>query len=181
MPTEPGIRKIGCPAFRIAPFPPGGIPVAEVFVSCRFCPAGGWGWGVRCVRCVCASGGGRAACCDALAAALRPGPAGCSEGQGGFSNKNAIFLPTCLQVRKFCLPLHSQWKRNAFRFLRRRGASLVADQEIGTAVVEVADGFSRNGAIAQLVEQRTENPCVPGSIPGGTTSKAEYSIWISGL
>ena len=26
-----------------------------------------------------------------------------------------------------------------------------------------------NGALAQLVEQRTENPCVPGSIPGGTT------------
>ena len=25
------------------------------------------------------------------------------------------------------------------------------------------------GALAQLVEQRTENPCVPGSIPGGTT------------
>jgi hypothetical protein len=24
-----------------------------------------------------------------------------------------------------------------------------------------------------LVEQRTENPCVPGSIPGGTTIKAE--------
>jgi hypothetical protein len=29
----------------------------------------------------------------------------------------------------------------------------------------------RDGAIAQLVEQRTENPCVPGSIPGGTTFK----------
>ena len=28
-----------------------------------------------------------------------------------------------------------------------------------------------HGAIAQLVEQRTENPCVPGSIPGGTTVK----------
>ncbi len=27
----------------------------------------------------------------------------------------------------------------------------------------------QNGTIAQLVEQRTENPCVPGSIPGGTT------------
>ena len=26
-----------------------------------------------------------------------------------------------------------------------------------------------NGTLAQLVEQRTENPCVPGSIPGGTT------------
>ena len=29
------------------------------------------------------------------------------------------------------------------------------------------------GAIAQLVEQRTENPCVPGSIPGGTTIHEE--------
>ena len=29
-----------------------------------------------------------------------------------------------------------------------------------------------DGAIAQLVEQRTENPCVPGSIPGGTTWKS---------
>ena len=27
----------------------------------------------------------------------------------------------------------------------------------------------KNGAIAQLVEQRTENPCVPSSILGGTT------------
>ena len=28
-----------------------------------------------------------------------------------------------------------------------------------------------HGALAQLVEQWTENPCVPGSIPGGTTEK----------
>ena len=34
-----------------------------------------------------------------------------------------------------------------------------------------ADLVIINGAIAQLVEQRTENPCVPGSIPGGTTKK----------
>ena len=26
-----------------------------------------------------------------------------------------------------------------------------------------------NGALAQVVEQWTENPCVPGSTPGGTT------------
>ena len=32
-----------------------------------------------------------------------------------------------------------------------------------------------DGAIAQLVEQRTENPCVPGSIPGGTTCKKRSS------
>ena len=29
----------------------------------------------------------------------------------------------------------------------------------------------QKGAIAQLVEQRTENPCVTGSIPVGTTQK----------
>ena len=33
------------------------------------------------------------------------------------------------------------------------------------------------GTLAQLVEQRTENPCVPGSIPGGTTQKAPKSLW----
>ena len=33
-----------------------------------------------------------------------------------------------------------------------------------------------NGAIAQLVEQRTENPCVPGSIPGGTTLKNDVIL-----
>ena len=33
-----------------------------------------------------------------------------------------------------------------------------------------------NGAIAQLVEQRTENPCVPGSIPGGTTLRKSKSL-----
>ncbi len=27
-----------------------------------------------------------------------------------------------------------------------------------------------NGAVAQLVEQRTENPCVAGSIPAHTTT-----------
>ena len=32
-----------------------------------------------------------------------------------------------------------------------------------------------HGAIAQLVEQRTENPCVAGSIPAGTTSKIKIS------
>ena len=33
---------------------------------------------------------------------------------------------------------------------------------------------NQQGAIAQLVEQRTENPCVPGSIPGGTTLKESF-------
>ncbi len=32
------------------------------------------------------------------------------------------------------------------------------------------------GTLAQLVEQRTENPCVPGSIPGGTTIKAQLNV-----
>ncbi len=33
------------------------------------------------------------------------------------------------------------------------------------------------GALAQLVEQRTENPCVPGSIPGGTTIKTRTNLF----
>ena len=37
---------------------------------------------------------------------------------------------------------------------------------------------NKQGAIAQLVEQRTENPCVPGSIPGGTTKKIANSLII---
>ena len=38
----------------------------------------------------------------------------------------------------------------------------------------------KQGAIAQSVEQRTENPCVPGSIPGGTTSKTQkQKSWFS--
>ena len=36
-----------------------------------------------------------------------------------------------------------------------------------------APANKKQGAIAQLVEQRTENPCVPGSIPGGTTQDSE--------
>ena len=37
---------------------------------------------------------------------------------------------------------------------------------------------NKQGALAQLVEHRTENPCVPGSIPGGTTyrEKLRYSL-----
>ena len=41
--------------------------------------------------------------------------------------------------------------------------------------------LSKNGTIAQLVEQRTENPCVPGSIPGGTTYKTKTQLIINQL
>ena len=43
-------------------------------------------------------------------------------------------------------------------------------------VIETTIQKLHDGAIAQLVEQRTENPCVPGSIPGGTTFK-RLQIW----
>ena len=39
------------------------------------------------------------------------------------------------------------------------------------AIPNESEGVLQNGVIAQLVEQRTENPCVPGSIPGDTTQK----------
>ena len=37
--------------------------------------------------------------------------------------------------------------------------------------------FRLYGAIAQLVEQRTENPCVTGSIPVGTTKKTAHAVF----
>ena len=40
--------------------------------------------------------------------------------------------------------------------------------KIGTLALTL-HSQNNNGAIAQLVEQRTENPCVTGSIPVGTT------------
>ncbi len=39
----------------------------------------------------------------------------------------------------------------------------------------------KGGAIAQSVEQWTENPCVPGSIPGGTTASNHRPLKISDL
>ena len=44
-------------------------------------------------------------------------------------------------------------------------------QSFGRTVLRFIFAFRKAGAIAQSVEQRTENPCVPGSIPGGTTLK----------
>ena len=46
-----------------------------------------------------------------------------------------------------------------------------------SAFRETLDVWSRerDGTIAQLVEQRTENPCVTGSIPVGTTTKKEIA------
>ena len=32
---------------------------------------------------------------------------------------------------------------------------------------------AQHGTLAQMVEQWTENPCVPGSIPGGTTKPTQ--------
>ena len=46
--------------------------------------------------------------------------------------------------------------------------------------ITFADVFRMKGKtsaeVAQLVEQRTENPCVPGSIPGGTTFKKRETM-----
>ena len=45
-----------------------------------------------------------------------------------------------------------------------------------TRLLYVGGAANRNGVIAQLVEQRTENPCVPGSIPGDTTENKTQVI-----
>ena len=41
--------------------------------------------------------------------------------------------------------------------------------------------FRKEGAVAQLVEQRTENPCVGGSIPSRTTELKDNTLFTSWL
>ena len=54
---------------------------------------------------------------------------------------------------------------NANKYLKNVARAIVESDFISI----FAPSNEKHGAIAQLVEQRTENPCVPGSIPGGTT------------
>ena len=57
-------------------------------------------------------------------------------------------------------------------FLKKLAKCLVERNNSTTfALAKKKSSFLTVGAIAQMVEQRTENPCVPGSIPGGTTKK----------
>ena len=53
--------------------------------------------------------------------------------------------------------------------LNCRTGNRTTSSNLVASAVRVAKTY--DGAIAQLVEQRTENPCVPGSIPGGTTKR----------
>ena len=53
--------------------------------------------------------------------------------------------------------------------LNCRTGNRTTSSNLVASAVRVAKTY--DGAIAQLVEQRTEDPCVPGSIPGGTTEK----------
>ena len=83
-------------------------------------------------------------------------------------------------IKKSLKNLHISKKSSTFAlaFVRR-------------AIFALSDGgrFSRltgtpPGAIAQLVEQRTENPCVPSSILGGTTKndlQRSFFAFLGGL
>ncbi len=42
------------------------------------------------------------------------------------------------------------------------------------AIVKV---YQHHGSLAQLVEQRLEEPCVPGSSPGGATKENRSACW----
>ena len=57
-------------------------------------------------------------------------------------------------------------------FLKKCKEKFAGSEKMSTFAIPIErKGITKtkSGAIAQLVEQRTENPCVPGSIPGGTT------------
>ena len=38
---------------------------------------------------------------------------------------------------------------------------------------------TKDGVVAQLVEQRTENPCVTGSIPVDTTAREYITLYVN--
>jgi hypothetical protein len=40
---------------------------------------------------------------------------------------------------------------------------------------------TKNGVVAQLVEQRTENPCVTGSIPVDTTQREFKTLYVNDI
>ena len=108
-----------------------------------------------------------------------------------------------LQLCMFCLGKNKECRENALpgqkraektekvafwehlgtilRFFERKfEKNLVVSEKCRTFALAIEKHRSlqnkKNGAIAQLVEQRTENPCVPGSIPGGTTSSFLKSL-----
>ncbi len=71
--------------------------------------------------------------------------------------------------------IHRKVIKNALRDTPKQQKSKKAQNNcakictIQKIVITLQRKRKKHGAIAQLVEQRTENPCVPGSIPGGTT------------
>ena len=62
-------------------------------------------------------------------------------------------------------PVRCEFLKN-YKIIGQIFGRLFFSSYLCTAIERIAQP---NGALAQLVEHRTENPCVPGSIPGGTT------------
>ena len=85
---------------------------------------------------------------------------------------NIFFFP--LQDKIFCLTLQRFLKNH-----RQDRLHLSIKQVFCIRFALSLHPQTRNdGVIAQLVEQRTENPCVPGSIPGDTTNEKPITIVI---
>ena len=71
------------------------------------------------------------------------------------ANKHQFYLHRNQSVEKY-------FKNNADKSFRFQKKNIDLQRNQGKNVIV-------EGAIAQLVEQRTENPCVAGSNPAGTT------------
>ena len=64
---------------------------------------------------------------------------------------------------------------NNYVFLQKKHENIWSVQKKAVPLHPLSS--RKRGAIAQMVEQRTENPCVPGSIPGGTTKDFEIEVF----
>ena len=97
----------------------------------------------------------------------------CSE-RGGWGapkgHKADITLPHC----PFSPHANHIFTRSRNKKIKKTHQSLAELKKVITFALAFGkqpptNSTQKAGAIAQMVEQRTENPCVPGSIPGGTT------------
>ena len=97
-----------------------------------------------------------------------------------FFEKKCKKICTCQKKAVLLHPLFKKWEfygfngaPGNFQVLGRAEAQVARQFSVAVLTFAILSRFAR-GAIAQLVEQRTENPCVPSSILGGTTESLSF-------
>ena len=80
------------------------------------------------------------------------------------------YVPNVVRYQLRYIP-NARKRMQSYYIFSRKNKFLVKNLQDSQKCTTFAPAIN-DGALAQLVEHRTENPCVPGSIPGGTTRNA---------